>query len=84
MGSYTRMIEVTIEVEVEFDYVPGTDAVMYLPNGDPGYPAEPEEFLISEIRLGIDDEVIDIGDSLNASEMDQIEQALNDMGMDDY
>jgi hypothetical protein len=33
----------SLEVEIEFEYRPGRPAVMYLRNGDPGYPADPPE-----------------------------------------
>ena len=32
-----------IECEITFTYSPGRPAVMYLRNGDPGYPADPDE-----------------------------------------
>tara|TARA_R110000868_G_scaffold296118_1_gene556407 strand:+ start:696 stop:1043 length:348 start_codon:yes stop_codon:yes gene_type:complete len=34
-----------------FDYSPGTPDVMYLSNGDPGYPGDPEEFSVTKIEL---------------------------------
>jgi hypothetical protein len=34
---------VTLELEVEYSYSPGTPDVHYLPNGDPGYPGDPPE-----------------------------------------
>jgi len=47
MGSTTVTIE--LEVEVEFDYSPGTPDVMYLPNGDPGYPGEAPEMTVTRV-----------------------------------
>jgi hypothetical protein len=35
------------------DYSPGTPDVMYLPNGDPGYPGDPEEFEVTQIELRV-------------------------------
>ena len=32
-----------IDVEIIFNYTSGRPAVMYLRNGDPGYPADPDE-----------------------------------------
>lgn len=32
-----------VECEITFNYTPGRPAVMYLQNGDPGYPADPSE-----------------------------------------
>jgi hypothetical protein len=40
---------VEVEVELSFTVAWGRPAVMYLPNGDPGYPADPDE--IDDIRL---------------------------------
>lgn len=40
-----------IEVEVEYAYSPGTRDVMYLPNGDPGYPGDPAEFEILKVTF---------------------------------
>jgi hypothetical protein len=39
------------EGEAEGSYLPGAPAVMYLRNGDPGYPADPPEFEIDEARI---------------------------------
>ena len=36
-------------------YSPGTPDVMYLPNGDPGYPGDPPEVEFEIIRVEIDD-----------------------------
>lgn len=38
-----------LDVQVEFDYHPGSPGCMYLRNGDPGYPPEPAE--IDIVRL---------------------------------
>tara|TARA_R110000868_G_scaffold1156_1_gene8840 strand:+ start:170 stop:517 length:348 start_codon:yes stop_codon:yes gene_type:complete len=34
-----------------FDFSPGTPDVMYLPNGDPGYPGDSEEFSVTKVEL---------------------------------
>lgn len=42
-------IELALDGEVwnlEFEYSPGTPGRNYMPNGDPGYPAEPAEWTI--------------------------------------
>ena len=49
MGSTTLTIE--LDVEVEFDYTPGTEDVMYLPNGDPGYPGEAPEMTVTRVYM---------------------------------
>ena len=38
-------------VRVRFDFQPGRPGCMYLRNGDPGYPDEPEELWITEVFL---------------------------------
>jgi hypothetical protein len=44
----------------EIDYSPSTPDVMYLPNGDPGYPGDPEEFEITKVSLKNGESWIDI------------------------
>jgi hypothetical protein len=42
-------------VTLGFFYQPGSPGRMYMPNGDPGYPPDPEEFEIQEVWLrGVD------------------------------
>lgn len=41
-------------------YYPGESAVMYLSNGDPGYPEEPPEFDIDSFTIGGYDVLSDI------------------------
>ena len=46
MSEFTTTIEVNgdeLDVVVEYTYSPGTPDVMYLSNGDPGYPGDPAE-----------------------------------------
>jgi len=40
---------IELEFEIEFDYQAGTPDVWYLPNGDPGYPGDPEELDVTEV-----------------------------------
>lgn len=44
-----------MEVTITFDYRPGRPAVMYLRNGDPGYPEDPAEveFISAEPEHGV-------------------------------
>lgn len=42
-------------LEVEYTYFPGTPDVMYLPNGDPGYPGDPAETEITSCVLIVTD-----------------------------
>lgn len=45
-------------VTVEYDYRKGRPAVMYLRNGDPGYPAEPAELtLLSVVETATGEDV---------------------------
>ena len=39
-------------LDVEYTYTPRRPAVMYLRNGDPGYPEEPQEIEVQDIRVG--------------------------------
>jgi len=39
-----------IEVDVDYDYSPGTPDVMYMPNGDPGSPGDPAELTINSVH----------------------------------
>lgn len=41
-----------LEFTVEGTYHKATRDVMYMPNGDPGYPGDPAEFDIDSIKLG--------------------------------
>lgn len=45
---------------VRGDYTPGRKAVMTLPNGDPGHPAEPEEFEVEQVLTEHRDDVTDL------------------------
>jgi len=39
------------EVDIHYSYTGGYPAVMYLPNGDPGYPEEPAEIEVLAVSL---------------------------------
>lgn len=39
------------EIEITFELRPGRPAKMYLRNGDPGYPAEPDEIEFQSARI---------------------------------
>ena len=53
-------------LRVEYDYSPATPDVMYLRNGDPGYPGEPEEFYITKVELLITPKRIDISELMGS------------------
>lgn len=40
-----------LRLKVTFDYNPGTPDVMYLSNGDPGYPGDPPELNIESVFI---------------------------------
>ena len=43
--------EVETRVDLTCSFSPGSPAVMYLRNGDPGYPADPDEFELLHVSL---------------------------------
>lgn len=47
-----RTVEILgVDLEVEFDHTPYRPAVMYLRNGDPGYPAEGGDIDVTDVFL---------------------------------
>lgn len=48
---YSTTLYVELELSYDFTYRPATPDVMYLWNGDPGYPGDPEE--IDTIKLEV-------------------------------
>ncbi len=48
---FTHEFSLLSRLYVEFDYSPGRPGKMYLRNGDPGYPDEPAEVEVTEIRF---------------------------------
>lgn len=51
MSNMTSQVHLELELCVAFDYTAGSPAVMTLPNGDPGYPAEGAEVDITAVYL---------------------------------
>lgn len=51
MKGSTAITYKDIILAIDFDYTPGRPGVRTLPNGDPGYPDEPDELDIEDIRL---------------------------------
>lgn len=49
-----------VELTCDYDYSPSTPDVMYLPNGDPGYPGDPEEFTVNSAIGEIDGQRVDV------------------------
>jgi hypothetical protein len=63
------------DLEVEYDYSPREPAVMYLKNGDPGYPEEPAEAIIYEAILN----GVDILDDLSDTDIEDLEEQIFDI-----
>ena len=86
MKPVVKLPEYTIEVErggynliVHFDYSPGRPGVHTLPNGDPGYPDDPDELTIQAIEIEGDKTGIDlIGILEDCNALEGIEQACLD------
>ncbi len=67
-----------VEVQVTGRYVPGTRDVMYLSNGDPGYPGDPSEGSIqSVVRLDTKQEVLK---TLSPKQLDAVLDAFLEEG----
>ena len=64
-------------LKVEFNFHPGTPDVYYLPNGDPGYPGDPPELEILEVRNEAG-QVIELSEELEELYTLQIFENLND------
>ena len=63
-----------IDLSLEFDYSPGRAAVMYLRNGDPGYPEEPAECeLLHAYRSNGSGGWVDFIDSMTEREIENAE-----------
>ena len=61
-------------LSVDFNYTKGCDAVMYLSNGDPGYPAEPSEVEIERVCVG----QIDITKEITSDGINALEEAAQE------
>lgn len=60
----------------EFNYTPGTPDVMYLSNGDPGYPGEPPELELTACWLVQGAKRINIFSMLSEEQVTAIEEDL--------
>lgn len=73
------------ECDVEFDYSPAIPGRMYMRNGDPGYPAEPEEFVITSIVAHYGkNERMEILGLLSEQAIEDAEEAVREIWKDDY
>jgi hypothetical protein len=70
------IIQLNLDLIFDVDYkiTPGRDAVMYLPNGDPGYPAEPPEIEIISVKWGD----IEVLQALSEDDLEIIEDFIAD------
>jgi len=72
--SYTSEVGKDHDLEIEFEETPYRPAVMYLSNGDPGYPEEGGDFDIYSIKKN----GVELIDRLNSKIIDRIEEKLID------
>jgi len=70
--SYTSEVGKDHDLEIEFEETPYRPAVMYLSNGDPGYPEEGGDFDIYSIKKN----GVELIDRLNSKIIDRIEEKL--------
>lgn len=74
----------TIDVDIAGTYFPGTPGMHTLPNGDPGYEAEPPEVVISS-TVGPDDKHIELSEKeLDIAEEGLFEDAVDKEPDDDF
>lgn len=68
-----------IEATLEYTYIPGTKDVMWLPNGDPGYPGDPSEIEIeSFMMLGKDFDFFQLTEAAQDMIYQKIEDKFHD------
>lgn len=69
-------------LEIRYSYSPGTPDVWYLPNGDPGYPGDPEEISIDFVGLKVGETLVDITELLDElglyGEINRIDRAIDE------
>lgn len=74
-----RTVEILgVDLEVEFDHTPYRPAVMYLRNGDPGYPAEGGEIEVTDVFLN----GTSVMELLSDWTMQQIQDQLEEIDFD--
>lgn len=75
--------EEDVEVVVEFDYTRGAPAVYYLRNGDPGYPAEPDD--VDNITIHRGDSGVELSEAdLTQKSMDRITERCYEYGAENH
>lgn len=81
---YAIITKDDVEFEVEFSYRPGTPDVLYMPNGDHGYPGDPPELEIIKLTLwGVNLIEVIPDDELNKIEL-YLEENIEEYIDDDY
>ena len=86
--SGSKTVEVTVEdvtreVEVEYVYTPGCAAVMTLPNGDPGYPAEHPEVEVTGVFFEVDGKREDVIRFFTYEPSEAVQDAILEEGPDE-
>ena len=89
--TYSKSVYLTVagvegEVTADFSYYPGRPAVMYLRNGDPGYPEEPDEVELEELWFGKANSKhgIEVMKWLSSEQIIAIEEAILEEGIDEF
>ena len=75
-----------LDVIIHYRYSPGTRDVMYLPNGDPGYPGDPAELEIVKVEWPYESANIHFGwDQFDKGTMTTIAEEITELEADyDY
>ena len=84
MKNFTSSTNITTEldIDVSYSYYPGCEAVMTLPSGDPGYPAEAAELEVTDIRIGRGKDRISILKYFSDEEIEAIASGILEDGID--
>lgn len=78
-----KTITIELEVEVEFNFYPGSPGRMYMPNGDPGYPPEPDELEVLSVALTTAEGKADILPYLTEAYVEELETRLLESSYDE-
>lgn len=77
--------DMTKPVTAEFNYWPGTPDVMYMPNGDPGYPGDAPDLELTALWFGDGAnslKAVNVLAYLTADEVTEIENAIIEEGVE--
>jgi len=81
--TFLTLAGVEKEITVDYAYYPGCEAVMYLANGDPGYPAEAEEIEVTAIYFEVDGKQEDVTRFFTGEQLEAVGEAILEEGIDD-